>query len=169
MYINPKFFDIKYLHNKVKKKFAQQIKLKPDLPNNEDSRFVQFYSNYGGIYLSKKDKVKKQLIKKHLQADKNVKKVIEYNSIYLPDLLIILRNDILFYIRGSLFTKTQFNSYNHHDKGIFFAHGKDIKHGRKRIISYLDIVPTLLKLYGIDGTREYKGTALDIFNGSINS
>ncbi|MEJ2249406.1 MAG: alkaline phosphatase family protein, partial [Candidatus Lokiarchaeota archaeon] len=53
IYLNPKFLDIKYFHNKIKDIFKDRIKLKP-IKNHIDSRFVQFYSNYGGIFLGAK-------------------------------------------------------------------------------------------------------------------
>jgi predicted AlkP superfamily phosphohydrolase/phosphomutase len=161
-YINPKFFDIKYFHNKFKDILKSQLKFNP-YENHLDSRFIQFYSNYGGIFLNDKDKKKKPFLIKILNRNNNIKRVIEFNSKNLPDLLIILNDNYLFNVRGSFFIKTQFNSYNHHDKGIFLAYGRNIINGRKKEISYLDIVPTLLKLLNLPKTRNYKGKIVEMF------
>jgi predicted AlkP superfamily phosphohydrolase/phosphomutase len=158
---NINFFNTTYFHNKIKKLLAK-IKL-----NNNDlfksTKFIHFYSNYGGIYLSETDKKKKELIKEILLNSKYVKDIKTYDSDTLPDLIIILKDKYLYSVKSSFFVKNRFNSINHQDEGIFIAYGKNIKKNKMEEVKYVDFAPTLLRLYNINKLNHMKGDILDIF------
>ena len=126
------------------------------------TKFLHFYSNYGGLILSKNYKKKKEIIKDILLKCKYTKNVITYNSPNLPDMIIILKDKYLFSVKSSFFIKNRFNSFNHSDKGVFFAYGKNIKRGKQVEIEYIDLIPTLLKLYNLDKADHMKGNILNI-------
>ena len=130
--------------------------------SSNSTKFLHFYSNYGGIFLSKADKNKKEEIKRILLSSKYVKNIIIYNTKNLPDMIIILKDKYLFSVKSSFFVKNRFNSYNHSDKGIFIAYGNNIEKGKVNEINYIDFAPTLLKLYNIKKLSHMKGNILNI-------
>jgi len=162
-YFNLKLFNSTYFHNKFKK-FIRNLK-KYNVPDDnllDSTKFVHFYSNYGGIFLSREDKKKKDRIKKILLASKYVKHVKVYNTETLPDLIIILEEKYLFSVKSSFFVENRFNSFNHSDKGIFISYGKNIKKIKNGVINYIDFAPTLLKLYNFNKLDHMKGSVLKI-------
>ncbi|MDX1799152.1 MAG: alkaline phosphatase family protein, partial [Candidatus Lokiarchaeia archaeon] len=163
-FLNPRFFNTTYFHNKVIKFFENLnfVDKKRELIDPNNSRFIHFYSNYGGIYLSDKDKSKKEYLKKILLKDKNIDRVILYDSNSMPDIILILKSKYLFSVKDSFFTMNRAYSFNHSDKGLFAAIGKNIKKGKKNEIFYLNFAPTILKLFNVQKPFHMKGEALDI-------
>ena len=129
---------------------------------SNSTKFIHFFSNYGGIFLGKDDINKKEVIKRILLSSKYVKKIIEYNTEYLPDMIIILKDKYLFSVKSSFFVNNRFNSFNHSDKGIFIAYGRSIIKGKRTETNYIDFAPTLLKLYNIKKLNHMKGNVLNI-------
>ena len=174
--INRNLFDTTFFHNKfkhyltrIKDKIGSKIPHKDKKVSLSKSRFLHFYSNYGGIYLSEKEKKLKKYLKHALENCKYIEKIIEFDSKYLPDYIIVMKKKILFSVKSSYFVKNHFNSLNHSEIGIFIAYGKDILKRRIREISYLDFIPTLLKLYGIITPPHMKGNILNIIkNEDLN-
>lgn len=168
-YFNRNAFETIYFHN-IFIKFVKRIKSKTLRKNAKESqndsanisRFIHFYSNYGGIFLNTNEKHKKEIIKQTLLKSKYVNRVILYDSKTLPDILIKLKEEFLYSVKSSFFIKNRFSSYNHSERGIFIAFGKNIKKGRKKEVSYLDFIPTLLKIYNIKIPTHMKGEVLDI-------
>ncbi|MFW9772544.1 MAG: alkaline phosphatase family protein [Candidatus Thorarchaeota archaeon] len=164
---NRGIFDTTYFHNQFKRVIdpIRKIFIKSSEANNtlQNTRFVHFYSNFGGIYLNKEDKVSIDKIKVVLQNCKYVKKIIQFNRSTLPDLIIILKEKYLFSVKSSFFVRNRFNSFNHSENGIFIAYGKNIQKGRDIIVSYKDFAPTLLKLHNIKTPNHMKGKVLSIF------
>lgn len=164
---NRGFFDTTYFHNEFKRLIEpiRKIFIKSSEGNNklQDTRFVHFYSNFGGIHLNKKDKVSIDKIKMVLQNCKHVERVLQFNQKTLPDLIIILKEKYLYSVKSSFFVRNRFNSFNHSKNGIFIAHGKNIQKGRDKSVSYEDFAPTLLKLYSIKAPNHMKGKTLPIF------
>ncbi|MFX1480450.1 MAG: alkaline phosphatase family protein [Promethearchaeota archaeon] len=167
---NRKLFDTTFFHNKFKHyltRIKDRIGLKVS-QNNENvsiknSRFVHFYSNYGGIYLSENDKRIKKKLKLALEECKYIDNIIEFNAKNMPDYIIKLKKDYLFSVKSSSFTINHFNSLNHSEYGIFIAYGKNIINRSEKETSYLDFAPTLLKLHEINIPTYMKGRVLDIF------
>jgi predicted AlkP superfamily phosphohydrolase/phosphomutase len=162
-YLNYNIFNTTYFHNKFKK-FINKIKIFRSNPEIEShsTKFVHFYSNYGGIFLSKEDKIKKELIRKVLIQNKCVNDVLIYNSSSLPDLIVILKEKFLYSVKSSFFIQNRFNSINHSDKGIFIAFGNNIIKGSAKETNYLNFIPTLLKLYNLKKPDHMKGNSLKI-------
>lgn len=52
---------------------------------------------------------------------------------------------------------------NHKQYGVFIASGKDIKSGEIKNAEFIDIAPTILKMYGIKKPEDMDGKILDIF------
>ncbi|MFX0146548.1 MAG: alkaline phosphatase family protein [Candidatus Hodarchaeota archaeon] len=162
--INRNIFDTTFFHNRfkyyltrIKGKFGSKISHEKKKVSLSKSRFLHFYSNYGGIYLSKKEKKLKKYLEIALKKCKYVERLIEFDSKYLPDYIIVMKKNILFSVKSSYFVKNHFNSLNHSEIGIFIAYGKDVLKTKIREISYLDFVPLLLKLYGIITPPHIKG------------
>jgi len=164
---NRGLFDTTYFHNEFKK-LIEKVKnkmIKSSEKNQKllDTRFVHFYSNFGGIFLNKEDKASREKIRNALQNCKYVEKVIQFELNTLPDFMIILKKKYLYSVKSSLFMKNRFNSFNHSEKGIFIAYGNSIKKGKKQIVSYRDFAPTILKLYNINTPHHMKGKILNLF------
>jgi len=162
-YLNYKIFNTTYFHNKIK----ELINKVGFLDSNQEieshsTKFIHFYSNYGGIFLSKEDKIKRERIRKVLLDSKYVKEVLVYNLPSLPDLIVILKEKYLYSVKSSFFIQNRFNSINHSEKGIFIAFGNNIIKGSADDTSYLDFIPTLLHLYNIKKLEHMKGNSLKI-------
>ncbi len=141
------FLKINYqIYNKIKKRFLNEHKKTDNLNNKEVSKAHSYFSNVGGIFLGNKDKIKKKLIINSLKQENKIESVIEPNIIGFPDLFIILNEKYLFNSKSSYFVIRRRNSINHTDNGFFIAYGKNIKKGKTKMISYLKIAPTILKL-----------------------
>ena len=123
----------------------------------------QFNSNVGGLFLEEKDKSKRNLIKKALESDRRVKKVIINETEGFPDLFIILNDKFIFNHESSFFVIRGRNSIFHSEHGLFMAYGKNIKQGSASSVSYKDIAPTILKMYEIEKLPHMTGNSLDIF------
>lgn len=162
--LNPKFLNTTYFHNKATKflKNIKRVKKINKISDLHNSRFIHFYSNYGGIYLSDREKFLKEHLKKVLLNNKIVEKVITYNSNTMPDIIMILKSKYLYSVKDSFFTTNRSNSFNHSDKGLFACIGKNIKNGKKNEILFLDFAPTILKLFNIQKPSHMKGEVLDI-------
>ncbi|MFX1489594.1 MAG: alkaline phosphatase family protein [Promethearchaeota archaeon] len=168
-YINYKIFNTTYFHNKFKELLNKIGIFRSDHGTESQlSKFIHFYSNYGGIFLCKEDKIKKEHIRKVLLKSKYVKDVIVYNSSSLPDLIVILKEKYLYSVKSSYFIQNRFNSINHSDKGIFIAFGDNIIKDSANEISYLNFIPTLLNLYNLKKLNHMKGISLEILK-DINS
>ncbi|TFF87588.1 MAG: hypothetical protein EU549_04450 [Promethearchaeota archaeon] len=158
--------DTTFFHNKVKeifrKFFRNQNSNEKFKKAKTDTSFIHFYSNYGGIVLGKKDRKKREIIKEKLSSLKYVDKIYEFNDDSMPDFIIKLYERYLFSVKSSYFKTNRSNSFNHSDKGIYMAFGDNIKKGNYNTISYIDIAPTILKLYDIKAPPHMKGKILDI-------
>lgn len=170
-FFNRTLFDTTFFHNNFKTFLTKlKAKINPSGSQNKKinslnkSRFIHFYSNYGGLYLSEYDKKFKKKIKIISKKCKYIEDVIEFDSKTLPDLIFCLKSNYLYSVKSSFFLKNRFNSFNHSDKGIFIAYGKNIIHGHSNETDYLDFIPTLLKLYEIPIPAHMRGRILKIIN-----
>jgi predicted AlkP superfamily phosphohydrolase/phosphomutase len=140
-------------------------KLKIQIQSREQgksNRFIHFYSNYGGIYLTDSDKSKKQKLAEVLSKLKFVERVLACTSKNMPDIILILKKKFLYSVKSSFFKINHCYSFNHSDKGIFIAFGKNIKKGTKESVNYIDIAPTILDLLKIQKPKYMKGQTLNI-------
>ncbi len=165
-YLNPKYFDTVFFHNKVKeifkRMFGRELTKSKSAKGSKDLKFVHFYSNYGGVFLDKDQSDKRELIKQELFHSKYIDQIFEYRADTMPDLIIKLKEKYLLSVKSSYFRTNRSNSYNHSDKGIFMAYGKNIQKKFLGQISYYDFAPTLLMLYGINIPPYMEGKPLDI-------
>lgn len=161
-FINPRFFDTTFFHNKFKYLLSKFIKIngKSKTSALDSLKLIHFYSNYGGIYIPKRYKALKDHLYNLLIHNKNIEKIYLYNSPDLPDIILKLKDKYLFSVKSSFFLHNYSNSFNHSDQGIFMAFGKHIKKGHSSSLSYIDILPTILTLYGINKPSYMKGKAL---------
>ena len=134
--------------------------------NKEKTRVLNFFGNTGGLYLNGIDKSKLDIIKKELEKDNRVKQVIKSEKEGFPDLFIILKDKYIFNHESSFFVIRGRNSLNHSQNGFFIAFGKDIKKGNSDYVSYKDVAPTILKLFGINKLDYMEGLPLSIFKNS---
>ncbi|MFW9866934.1 MAG: alkaline phosphatase family protein [Candidatus Thorarchaeota archaeon] len=162
-YFNYKFLNTTYMHNKFKD-LIKKIKIFKSNHETESNstKFIHFYSNYGGIFLSKDDKGKRDRIRRVLLNSKYVKEVLIYNSPSLPDLIVILKDKYLYSVKSSIFIQNRFNSINHSEKGIFIAFGKNIRNEFMKETNYIDFAPTLLNLYNLKKLDHMRGNSLKI-------
>ncbi len=165
---NPNFFDTTYFHNKFKKMMEKGFKRKnvKSLSTSKNLRLVHFYSNYGGIYIPKSYRRIKSYINKNLIQNKKVLKTYLYDLKSLPDIIVKLNDGYLFSLKETYFLQNLSDSYNHSDKGIFIAFGKNISNNHKKIVAYTDIVPTILRLYNIKKPDHMKGNPLEIIKNN---
>ncbi len=165
-FLNPNYFDTTYFHNRFKNIIDRIIKkLGIQLESGKQgksNRFIHFYSNYGGIYLANSDKSKKLKLVDGLSKHKFVDRIISCTSENMPDILLILKKDFLYSVKSSFFKINHCYSFNHSDKGIFIAFGKNIKKGTKESVNYIDIAPTILDLLKIQKPKYMKGQTLNI-------
>ena len=127
--------------------------------------FVQkLTSNMGALFLYGNDRNRLDIIEKSLENDKYVKEIIKYNKSGFPDFLIVLNDKYILTKEPSFFIKRRTEVFSHTNKGLFLAFGKNIKKGRKELINYQDIAPTILKLYGIKKPEYMNGKILDILS-----
>jgi predicted AlkP superfamily phosphohydrolase/phosphomutase len=153
----------RYYH--IKKSISESV-IKDKISTREqkeDTRVLNFCGNFGGLYLKPGDKIKKNIIKKELEKDKNIKKIISSEINGFPDLFIILKEKYLFNHESSFFVNRGRNSLNHKQNGFFFAYGKNVKKGTSDYVSYKDIAPTILRLFGINKLDHMIGESLNIF------
>jgi len=132
------------------------------IKDRNKSRVIHFSSNVGGLFLCGKDKLKKALIYKKLLKEKRIKQVILEDLDGFPDMFIILDEKYYFNQQSSLFITRGRNTIGHSELGFFMAYGKNIKKGKKDLINYLNVAPTILKLFKIEKKDYMEGESLNI-------
>jgi len=131
--------------------------------DKDNTRAISFGSNVGALFLCGKDKIKKEKIKKVLEKDKRIKFVKKSNIDGFPDLFIVLNDKYYFNHQSSLFITRGRNTIAHSELGLFIAYGKNIMQGKKKLVNYIDIAPTILKLFNIKKKKYMEGEPLNIF------
>ncbi|MFX0010844.1 MAG: alkaline phosphatase family protein [Candidatus Hermodarchaeota archaeon] len=155
-----KFFDVEEREKQLRKDKGFN-----SFDKNNPHTFIQkLTSNMGALFLSGKDKYKKEKIKHALSSDKDIVNVIEYNKDGFPDFIIALKDNYVFTKEPSFFLKRRTEAFSHTNRGLFIASGKSIRKGKENLINFQDIAPTILKLYKIDKPDYMKGKILDIIN-----
>ncbi len=130
---------------------------------NLKSRVVYDFSNVNGLYLDTLNKSIKLKIKKELGKDPRIKSVKLCKKFGFPDLYIIFKNKFIASKNPSFFVIRNRDTINHTQYGVFMAYGNDIKKGKRTLVDYKDVAPTILKLYEIEPKPFMKGTPLNIF------
>jgi len=126
--------------------------------------FVQkLTANVGGIFLFGKDKNKKEDIKKELEKNKDIERILHFDISGFPDFIIVLKEKYILTNEPSYFIKRRTETYSHINTGFFLAYGKDIKKGKRKFVNYKDIAPTILKLVKNEKSNYMKGKILNIF------
>ncbi|NIQ06310.1 MAG: nucleotide pyrophosphatase [Candidatus Korarchaeota archaeon] len=151
---------------------------KADKINWEESN--AFASNQGPVYILNDKRGLKEELKEKLEAITNpeqkkvIKRVYEREEIYAgdylkeaPDLIVDQARNV--YIKGSLGKEDIFEvpgrwRGENKREGLFIGYGPDFKVGTLERISILDLVPTILTLYGKEIPEEMDGEARAIFN-----
>lgn len=159
-----------YLHNTIRNRFKNLFDRKGPSDNNDSkqkeeslTKFIHFYSNYGGIILGDQDSKKKDLINKKLVKIKYIDHIYRYNNPNMPDFIIKLKEKYLLSVKSSFFKLNRSNSFNHSDKGLFIAYGENIKNIKSLgEVNYLDFAPTILKLYNLNVPHYINGNSLKI-------
>ncbi len=158
----------KEIQNKINKSKSgipfKKIKPRASLVIPGVFRFQSFKSNLGGLYLENRYKFLKKKIKEELLKDKNVFKIISPKNEFFPDFYILLKNKYYFSADPSIYNTRNTNVISHSLDGIFIAYGNNIKNGKGDKVCYIDIAPTILKLFGIEKLKWMTGKALNIFN-----
>ncbi|MFX0017185.1 MAG: alkaline phosphatase family protein [Candidatus Hermodarchaeota archaeon] len=134
-----------------------------------DTSVVNFLSNVGGLFLKGIDKNKNKMIIESLKMDRRVKEVESMDIEGFPDLFIILKEKYIFNHQSSLFVTRRRNSINHSQFGFFIAYGKNIRSNQLKRVNYIDIAPTIIKLFGIDKMDFMKGNPLNIYKKNYNN
>jgi predicted AlkP superfamily phosphohydrolase/phosphomutase len=129
----------------------------------EKTTVLNFFGNVGGLYLADKDKMKKEEIRDELIKDKRIEDVLSSEVNGFPDLFIIVKDKYIFNHESSLFVIRGRNSIHHSQYGFFIAYGKNIKKGKLDLVNYIDIAPSILKLFGIPKLEYMLGNPLNIF------
>jgi len=163
--LDSNFFGIRSLAPIYKKYMGIKEKNVKPIINDESNKIIlnNFFSNYGGLTLPKPYKNLLKGILKRLSTIKYIEEVSAPKKKYYPDLIITLKNKYLFDRSESFFVQRKSRSIIEHDyQGIFLAYGKNIKKGTLQSINYLDLAPTVLKIFEIAQPQYMKGTALDI-------
>lgn len=127
------------------------------------TRVKGFCSYIGGLFLYGNDKKKKEEIKYALAKCKYIHKLIMPSSDDFPDFFIFLKDKYYFCDEPSFYIKRRRDIMDHSELGFFIAHGRNIKTGKKNIVSYQNIAPTILKLFNTIKPDYMMGEALDIF------
>lgn len=130
---------------------------------NKPKTFIQkLTSNMGALFLFGKDQDKKIEIKEKLEKDKYIDKVFQYSKLGFPDFLIALNDEYIFFKECSYFLTRNTEVFSHTNRGFFMAYGKNIRKDSRELINYLDVAPTILKLFSKDKFDYMKGNILDI-------
>ncbi|MFX1352811.1 MAG: alkaline phosphatase family protein [Promethearchaeota archaeon] len=174
-----KFYDIirpllrvslsKKVYQKLFNAEKREIERKKDrkltfFDKSKPKTFIQkLTSNMGALFLFGKDQEKKTKIKEQLEKDKHIDQIFEYSKLGFPDFLIALKDDFIFFKDCSYFLKRNTEVFSHTNRGFFMAYGKNIRKDSTNLINYLDIAPTILKLYDKEKPNYMKGKALNIF------
>ncbi|MFX1500825.1 MAG: alkaline phosphatase family protein [Promethearchaeota archaeon] len=132
--------------------------------DNPQTFIQKLTSNMGALFLYGKDRNMKGKIKNALSNDKDIVDAIEYDREGFPDFLIALKDNYIFTKEPSFFLKRRTEVFSHTNRGFFIASGKNIRKGKKNLINFQDIAPTILKLYKIDKPDYMTGNILDIIN-----
>lgn len=156
----------------LKKCFKKILKTKDNKQKNrkkksinieKKTRVQRFVGNVGGLFLSKKDRIKKDIIQETLENDKDIIQIIKPELKGFPDFFIILKKNYVFITKQSFSVKIKrFNKINHDEFGLFIAYGKNIIGGFNEYVDYVNITPTILNLLNIKKPNYMSGEALNI-------
>jgi len=135
--------------------------------------FYASSSNFGTIYEPDKNKLNNLI--NLLKKESFIRKIYNTKDLYgeekknFPQIIIELKDNILFNVNQHCFEYYKFDQLGHSKKGIFIAYGKDINSsGKINDVSYLDISPTILRLFNYAKAGWMKGKSIDkIFKDRI--
>ncbi|MFX1502651.1 MAG: alkaline phosphatase family protein [Promethearchaeota archaeon] len=153
-------------YRKSRSKRKKSVK-KTDIVTKDRSRTQYYTANVGGLFLKGQDKHKLERIKKDLQKNKNIKKIISPNINGFPDLFIILEDKFLFSKDAAFYLKRKRETISHKDIGFFMAFGRDIIKGKVDFVDFQNIAPTIMKMLKKEKPNYMKGNPLDIFKSYI--
>jgi predicted AlkP superfamily phosphohydrolase/phosphomutase len=147
---------------KPKEKTQEIIKRKSTKIINK-TRVQRLVGNVGGLFLSEKDKIKKEKIQEALKKDKDIVDSIKNELRGFPDFFIILKEKYVFITKPSFSVKIKrFNKINHAKSGLFIAYGRNVIEGYNEQVDYVNIAPTILRLLNIEQPIHMSGKALNI-------
>lgn len=158
----------KKVYNKLSNSNKRELERKKDryldfFNIEKPQTFIQkLTSNMGALFLFGEDKNKKEKIRESLEKDKYIETFYEYDIPGYPDFLIALKDIYIFMKDQSPFLKRRTEVFSHQNHGFFMAYGKDIIKGKKSIVSYQNIAPTILKTYKKNIPKHMKAKPLNI-------
>ena len=129
--------------------------------SDDKTEIQSFNSNVGGLFLNAEHKSLRTKILELLNQESFVKKIIEPKINGFPDAFIILKDQYIFGDKPSPLLYRKRNVINHSEEGLFIAYGKNVKKGSKESLIYLNLVPTILRLFKIKQSESMIGKVMD--------